>query len=154
MKRMFIGLAAILFTASSALAVGRTADTSEGKAFVTDRGMTLYTLSRDPLNFSTCYGKCAKVWPPYKVAPGAKVKRGWTIITRRDGSHMWAYRGNPVYLFFKDKRPGDAYGAGISDRWGMWHVATVSGGGYGQKPVASYGRKTKASGSYGGMSSY
>src|SRR5262245_3156777 len=127
MKQMFVGLAAVILTASAALAVGRFADTSVGKVYVNDRGLTLYMLSRDGPNFSTCYGKCAKVWPPYLVTAGAKYKRGWSIVVRQDGSRMWAYRGHPVYAFFKDRRPGDAYGEGIRDEWGAWHVVAVGG---------------------------
>jgi predicted lipoprotein with Yx(FWY)xxD motif len=120
---------------------------------VNDQGFTLYTLSRDGRNSSTCYRKCAKIWPPYLVTAGAKYKRGWSIVVRQDGTRMWAYRGHPVYAFFKDRKPGDAYGEGVHDQWGAWHVAAV-GGSYISKPVASYHAKGKAGGSYGGMSSY
>src|SRR5262245_2768869 len=128
MKRMLAGLAAILLTTSAALAVGRFADTTAGKVYVNDRGMTLYMLSSDPTNRSTCYAKCVKIWPPYVASSYAKMKRGWSIIVRQDGSRMWAYRGHPLYTFFKDRKPGDAYGEGVHDEWGWWHVATVGGG--------------------------
>jgi predicted lipoprotein with Yx(FWY)xxD motif len=153
MKRMLAGLAAVLITTSAALAVGRFADTSVGKVYVNDRGMTLYMLSSDRPNYSTCYAKCAQIWPPYKAAAGAKMKRGWSIVVRQDGSRMWAYRGHPLYAFFKDRKPGDVYGNGMRDQWGAWRVAAV-GGAYIAKPVASYHPKAKAGGSYGGMSNY
>src|SRR5262245_11123951 len=143
MRRTLIGLAAIMLTTSAALAVGGTGDTSAGKAFVSDRGFTLYTLSSDKSNYSTCYAKCTKIWPPYRATAGAKYKRGWSIITRRDGTRMWAYKGHPLYTFFKDKQPGDAYGKGVHDNWGWWHVATISGS-YASKPVASYTPKYKS----------
>src|SRR5436190_15846455 len=97
MKRTLVGLAAILLTTSAALAVGRTTDTSAGKAYVTDRGFTLYMLSSDKSNYSTCYAQCTKIWPPYRATAGAKYKHGWAIITRRDGTRMWAYKGHQLY---------------------------------------------------------
>ena len=153
MKWMLAGLAAMLITTSAAVAVGRFADTSVGKVYVNDRGFTLYMLSSDRPNYSTCYAKCTQIWPPYKATAAAKMKRGWSIIVRQDGTHMWAYRGHPLYAFFKDRKPGDAYGEGVRDQWGAWHVAAVAGA-YISKPVASYRPKTKAGGSSGGMSSY
>jgi len=163
MKRMLVTLAAILITTSAGLAVGRSADTTAGKVYVNNRGMTLYMLSSDQPSRSTCYAKCTQIWPPYIASAGAKMKRGWSIVTRQDGSRMWAYRGHPLYAFFKDQKPGDANGEGIHDQWGWWHVATV-GGGYVSRPVATYHPQVKAgrsysSGSYsggasGGMSGY
>ena len=153
MRQILVALAAILITSSAVLAVGRTADTSVGKVYVSDRGMTLYMLSKDPPNVSTCYGKCVQIWPPYKPSAGAKLKRGWAIIRRQDGSRMWAYKSHPLYTFFKDKRPGDAYGAGIRDHFGSWHAATVSGS-HTYGPVVSYKPKLKAGGSYGSVRQY
>jgi len=152
MKRMLAVLAAILFSGTAALAVGRVADTPAGTAFVTDQGRTLYMLSRDGPNYSACYGKCTRIWPPYFVRFGQKMPRGWSVITRRDGTRMWAYRGHPVYTYFKDRKPGDAFGQGIADQWGSWHVATVSGG-YSARGYAAYAPRMRHGGSYGTGSS-
>ena len=119
------GLAAVLITTSAALAVGRFADTSIGKVYVNDRGFTLYMLSSDRPNYSSCYAKCSQIWPPYMAVAGAKMKRGWSIIVRQDGTRMWAYRGHPLYAFFKDRKPGDAYGEGLATFGGVWHVVKV-----------------------------
>jgi predicted lipoprotein with Yx(FWY)xxD motif len=148
MKRVLAALAAILLTSSAALAVGRVADTPAGTAFVTDRGMTLYMLSTDGLNSSTCYEKCSRIWPPYMATFGQRMPRGWSVVARQDGSRMWAYRGRPVYTYFKDRKPGDAFGRGIADRWGSWHVATLSGGYSGR--YAAYGPRMRHGGAYGG----
>ena len=55
--------------------------------------------------------------------------RGWSVITRQDGTRMWAYRGHPVYTFFKDRKPGDAYGQAMVS----W-IAPPDGG----SPITSY----------------
>ena len=56
--------------------------------------------------------KCAVEWPPLKVAEGAAAAGEWTIVTRDDGSKMWAYDGHPLYTFVKDKKPGEVTGDG------------------------------------------
>jgi predicted lipoprotein with Yx(FWY)xxD motif len=33
---------------------------------------------------------------------------------------QWAYNGRPLYLWQKDKKPGDVTGDGVG---GVWHVA-------------------------------
>jgi predicted lipoprotein with Yx(FWY)xxD motif len=156
MKYFVVVLTAAILASSSALAVGTVATTSAGPAFVTDRGMTLYMLSSDRAHLSTCYAKCTRIWPPYRAGSYTSGQRGWSIVLRRDGTRMWAYKGHPLYTYFKDRRPGEAYGQGISDRWGSWHIASPRG--YGGKPTASYtpryksGRAYRHSGnSYGGM---
>jgi len=40
-------------------------------------------------------------------------------VTRDDGSKQWAYKGKPVYLWVKDKKPGDKTGDGVRE---VWHV--------------------------------
>jgi predicted lipoprotein with Yx(FWY)xxD motif len=152
MKRTLAALAAILLTGTTALAVGRVADTAAGTAFVTDRGMTLYMLSSDGLNQSTCYGKCTRIWPPYFAKFGQRMPRGWSVVTRQDGTRMWAFKGHPVYTYFKDRKPGDAFGQGIADQWGSWHVATVSGG-YSAGRYAAYSPRMRHGGAYGGGTS-
>ena len=129
MKRTLAALGAVLITTSTAFAVGQTYQTAAGPAYVNGRGMTLYTLSRDPPFTSTCYRKCVEIWPPYLARGQAKAHGQWTVIQRRDGSLMWAFRGKPVYAFFKDRRPGDAKGSGVRDRWGYWTVAIAGQGG-------------------------
>ncbi|MGH8843295.1 MAG: hypothetical protein ACREX1_11465, partial [Advenella sp.] len=38
----------------------------------------------------------------------------------RDGDQsQWAYKGQPLYLFKKDSKPGDMTGDGVKD---VWHV--------------------------------
>jgi predicted lipoprotein with Yx(FWY)xxD motif len=92
-----------------------------GQQVLTDaKGMTLYTFDEDRAGVSTCYGMCAYAWPPVKVQKGAKPAGQFTIVPRRGGSAIWAYRGAPLYRFFQDRRPGDIKGDGAE---GTWHAA-------------------------------
>jgi predicted lipoprotein with Yx(FWY)xxD motif len=114
-----LGAAALLVAASAiAAAPGKT---SNG-VLVGDNGMTLYTFDKDAPNSgkSACNGGCAANWPPLAASAGAKTEGAWSVITRDDGSKQWAYKGQPVYYWVKDKAVGDKTGDGVG---GVWHVA-------------------------------
>lgn len=85
------------------------------------KGMTLYTFDKDKPGSgrSVCNGRCAVNWPPLKAAANASPEGRYTIITRDDGSRQWAYDGKPLYLWVKDKKPGDRTGDGFRN---VWHV--------------------------------
>jgi predicted lipoprotein with Yx(FWY)xxD motif len=92
-------------------------------AFVDARGTALYTFDRDPSGKSACNGHCAAIWPPLKASAGAHDMGPWTLITRADGTRQWAYMGKPVYLFARDRKPGDARGDGFGPNGThVWHV--------------------------------
>jgi predicted lipoprotein with Yx(FWY)xxD motif len=122
MKRIALGIAVILMAAGAGLAAEpwKTMDTSAGKVYADAKGMTLYYFDKDAASVSTCYGECAAIWPPFVAAKTAKPASDWTIVARKDGKHMWAYEGKPLYTYAKDKKPGDATGDGVG---GVWHVA-------------------------------
>jgi predicted lipoprotein with Yx(FWY)xxD motif len=111
-----LGSAAVLAQSAPA----KIAETSKGKALVDGAGMTLYTFDRDTTGTSNCNGVCPNNWPPFKVAADAKPSGDWTIVTRSDGGKQWAYKGNPLYTFYKDSNPGDATGDGVNN---VWHIA-------------------------------
>ncbi|HUJ86531.1 MAG TPA: hypothetical protein VLX30_06740 [Burkholderiales bacterium] len=90
---------------------------------LTDKaGMTLYTFDKDPTGAgkSMCNDGCAKNWPPLAASAGDYASGDWTLIVRDDGSRQWAYKGKPLYLWMKDRKPGDTTGDGFR---GVWHVA-------------------------------
>jgi predicted lipoprotein with Yx(FWY)xxD motif len=97
-----------------------TADTSKGKALVSGAGMTLYTFDRDTTGTSNCNDQCATKWPPLLAGADAKPSGDWSIVTRADGSKQWAYKGKPLYVFYKDANPGDVGGDGVNN---VWHIA-------------------------------
>lgn len=84
-------------------------------------GMTLYVFDKDVAGSgkSVCNGDCAVKWPPL-AARGSKASGDYTTITRDDGSQQWAYKGKPLYLWFKDEKPGDMTGDGVNN---VWHTA-------------------------------
>jgi predicted lipoprotein with Yx(FWY)xxD motif len=113
---LVLGIAAALAQTAPA----KIADTSKGKALVDSAGMTLYTFDRDTAGTSNCNGVCPNNWPPFKAPADAKPSGDWTIITRSDGSKQWAYKGQPLYTFYKDGNSGDVSGDGVNK---VWHIA-------------------------------
>jgi predicted lipoprotein with Yx(FWY)xxD motif len=125
MLKSLLSTAALLaiFAAGSAFAADPASTTppmNKGGMFVTASGMTLYTFDKDAGGKSACNGPCAANWPPLIAAADARPDGDWTIITRDDGARQWAYKGKPVYLWAKDRKPGDKTGDGFNS---VWHVA-------------------------------
>jgi predicted lipoprotein with Yx(FWY)xxD motif len=119
-----IAALALVFSTSVAfaqMAPAKTGDTAKGKALTDAKGMTLYTFDKDAAGKSNCNGPCATNWPPLMVAADAKASGDWAIVTREDGTKMWAYKGKPLYTWSKDTKPGDITGDGFLN--GAWHIA-------------------------------
>jgi predicted lipoprotein with Yx(FWY)xxD motif len=95
-------------------------DSSAGKIWADEKGMTLYTFDKDEKGTSNCYDKCAAAWPPLAAGADAKAADEWTVVDRKDGTKMWAYDGHPFYTYAEDKAAGDIKGDG---KGGVWHVA-------------------------------
>jgi predicted lipoprotein with Yx(FWY)xxD motif len=92
-------------------------------------GMTLYVLTKDTADTSTCTGSCATNWPPLTVASGAAVTGPagaleFATIARADGTVQVTYNHMPLYYFAGDSKAGDITGQGKS---GVWFVAPLSG---------------------------
>jgi predicted lipoprotein with Yx(FWY)xxD motif len=118
-------LAALGLAGCSSMGMGAPATPTAVKVTngtLTDQhGMTLYTFDRDTAaGKSACIGKCANNWPPLVANAADQPSGDYTIITRDDGKKQWAYRGKPLYLFGKDKMPGDQTGDGFLN---IWHIA-------------------------------
>ncbi len=95
------------------------------------------------IRISLCGGleQCRQWFRPLYAKKGDKApNRTWSVVKidketlgrmydeRQDGLYAWAYRGRPVYTFYLDKDPGDAYAHEIqlhqSADWRMIQVGT------------------------------
>ena len=83
-------------------------------------GMTLYVFDKDAAGKSACNGECAVKWPPLVAAAGDQPSGDYGIVVRDDGTRQWAYKGKPLYTWFKDQKPGDTTGDGVNN---VWHAA-------------------------------
>jgi len=93
------------------------------KGMLTDsNGMTLYTFDKDAAGSgkSVCNDACATNWPPLLAKSGETASGDYTVVTRDDGTMQWALKGKPLYLWIKDKSPGEMTGDGVNK---VWHVA-------------------------------
>lgn len=81
--------------------------------------MTLYTFDRDTAGSGTsaCLAQCAANWPPLLAASDARAKGDWSLVPRPGGSRQWAYKGQPLYYWNKDAKPGDRTGDGFNSAW-------------------------------------
>lgn len=118
--------AALLFSAAAIFAVTAQAQSpiqQQNGVLVDHAGMTVYTFDKDDRNSgkSVCNDACATNWPPVKAADDAKAEGDYTIVERDDGTKQWAYKGQPLYTFAKDSKPGDRTGDKARD---VWHVVT------------------------------
>lgn len=96
---------------------------SLGDYLVDARGMTLYTYANDTADVSNCNDSCATAWPPYtsaqKPADLAMLYKDLGMISRKDGSFQFTWKGLPLYFFTKDTKVGDTNGEGSK---GVWQV--------------------------------
>ena len=100
-----------------------------GTLLVDASGRTLYLLTDDGRDSSTCTRGCALAWPPVRTVGSPSPAEGVDadrlgVIPREDGSSQVTYNGWPLYYFAPDERPGDAMGHFVSD---VWYVVTPSG---------------------------
>ncbi len=107
-----------------------------GTVLVNGLGFTLYVFAPDKQSGkSTCYGECAKAWPPLALpsgvtqAPaGSGVKQALLGTTARtDGIVQVTYNKWPLYGWVIDSAPGQATGQDINNLGGKWYVITPEG---------------------------
>ena len=78
-----------------------------GKVIFDSNGNVVYMFGRDKTATSTCYGICAKAWPPVltkgapNVGPGLNASLLGTT-KRKDGSLQVTYNHHPLYFYSAD----------------------------------------------------
>jgi predicted lipoprotein with Yx(FWY)xxD motif len=131
-----VGIASVTAAAGSLAAPTLSVHQSRyGKILFDGRGRVLYLFQRDRGARSSCYGACAKAWPPYLVANAPKGLAGVDrkligTTKRKDGRLQVTYAKHPLYYFEEDTRPGQIKCQNVSNFGGLWLVVAPSG-----KPV-------------------
>jgi predicted lipoprotein with Yx(FWY)xxD motif len=151
-KTLFIGLAAV--TAAATVAAGAPASRSAataanrarvvrvstrkvpklGTVLVNSKGRTLYMFVPDKRKRVTCKRTCAAVWPPLKLAKGAKPIGSGNVEAHLLGSdanpaggRVVTYNRWPLYTYVADRAPGQAKGQALNLNGGLWYVLAPSG---------------------------
>jgi predicted lipoprotein with Yx(FWY)xxD motif len=87
--------------------------------FRTDSATPFYVFDKDQPGKSNCEGACTYTWVPvYPNRSDAQAVGDWTLLTRKDGSKQWAYKGRPIYTNIHDEA-GKPTGDGMD---GVWHI--------------------------------
>jgi len=103
-----------------------------GSVVVDGRGFTVYDFHKDKGTTSSCYGGCAKVWPPVltegapRSGTGASASKLGTT-KRRDGTVQVTYAGHPLYTYAADEKPGEANGQDVESFGAEWYALQGSG---------------------------
>jgi predicted lipoprotein with Yx(FWY)xxD motif len=105
-----------------------------GTVLVNAKGLTLYMFVPDKQKKVTCVGTCAAVWPPLKLAKGAKpVAKGQAKASllgsdpNPAGGRVVTYNKWPLYTYVADRKPGMATGQALNLNGGLWYVLAPSG---------------------------
>jgi predicted lipoprotein with Yx(FWY)xxD motif len=102
-----------------------------GKVLFDGRGYSLYLFTSDRGTRSTCYGGCAKAWPPFLTSGKSSAGPGVTArllgtTQRRDGRLQVTYAGHPLYFYNGDGK-GQTKCQNVSNFGGLWLVVTPNG---------------------------
>jgi predicted lipoprotein with Yx(FWY)xxD motif len=103
-----------------------------GPILVDAKGFAVYDFHKDKGTTSSCYGACAKVWPPVLTTGAPQVGEGATASLlgtskRKDGTTQVTYAGHPLYTYGADKKPGEANGNDIDSFGAEWYALQGSG---------------------------
>jgi predicted lipoprotein with Yx(FWY)xxD motif len=130
----FAAIGATARTISPTMTIGTRHTTKAGVILVGPRGQTLYSFNRDRGDHSSCYGRCARNWPPLRATcrpiamPSSGVKQKWLSTTRRrDGTLRVTYQGHPLYVNGGDTKPGSLEGDNAHEFGGIWYAIPVRG---------------------------
>ena len=105
-----------------------------GVVLVNAKGRTLYMFVPDKQSKVTCVKTCAAVWPPVKIASGAKAVAGGQAKAsllgsdrNPSGGRVVTYNKWPLYTYVTDTKPGQTTGQAVNNSGGKWYVLSPSG---------------------------
>jgi predicted lipoprotein with Yx(FWY)xxD motif len=94
------------------------------------RHQAIYVFQNDRRNRSTCFGACAKAWPPVytrgrpRAAKGIRQSLLGTI--KRGSRRQVTYAGRPLY-FYAHEGPGEVLCHNVFLNGGLWWVIGADG---------------------------
>jgi predicted lipoprotein with Yx(FWY)xxD motif len=112
--------------ATSTVVVKATMNAALGKkVLVNSAGLTLYRNKTETAGRVKCIGACASLWPPLMLPRGVtRATAGAGVVQsalgkakRPGGKWQVTYKGQRLYRFATDRRPGQAQGEGIGGIW-------------------------------------
>ncbi len=82
-------------------------------------GRTLFTAENDGPGVARCVDACAAEFPPLLAPAGAKPMGDWSLVRRPEGAMQWSYQARPLYVWSKEKNPGE-----VATNVGLTETAT------------------------------
>jgi predicted lipoprotein with Yx(FWY)xxD motif len=102
------------------------ANSELGAIYVDARGATLYIMDSAAARFrggrpanKYCSGRCAELWTPLAANAEDKAVGAWTLVEGVQG-RQWAYKGELVFTFNGDTRPGAVGGNDLDNHF--WSI--------------------------------
>lgn len=139
MGRMLMIFAAVLSLAAAAsLVVVVSQNGTFGQFLTGENGNPIYVFTADQRGgnghpaVSSCYGECAKVWPPVLARQGAAAGAGvhsslLGTARRDDGTVQLTYNGYPLYYYAKDIGTSELLGQAVNGFGGNWYLVSPAG---------------------------
>jgi predicted lipoprotein with Yx(FWY)xxD motif len=103
------------------------ASTSLGRVLVDASGRTVYLLTADGHNLSTCSSSCLQFWRTVTPGGHAGITAPVSATATPSGRRTATVAGHPVYTFAEDHAPGDVNGEGLQEFGGSWYAVSASG---------------------------
>jgi predicted lipoprotein with Yx(FWY)xxD motif len=138
MRRTVLGLlvtgVALLGGAAPAMAAGTKIslrDSDYGRMLWGPNRQAIYIFENDTEGRSTCYGECAKAWPPVltkeKPVAGKRVRESLLgTKRRRNEKKQVTYAGKPLY-YYAHEGPGEVLCHDVFLNGGYWWVVGRNG---------------------------
>lgn len=109
---------------SSNFTVQMKTDPNLGMILTDGNGRTLYCFKIDITNKSTCNDPCDLTWPPLLISSGQPslapgISGTLETIKRKDNTTQVTYNGMPLYYYVNDRKPGNAYGHKMTNKWSV-----------------------------------
>ncbi len=107
---------------STALSIDLSTDPNLGQYLVDNNGLTLYLLTKDTANTSTCNAACQGNWPPLvsasvpKAGPGVQASLVG-LATLSNGTKIVTYDQHPLYYKKTDTKAGQKTGEDYNNVW-------------------------------------
>lgn len=109
---------------SSEYTVKMKTDPNLGMILTDGIGRTLYCFKIDVTNISTCNDPCDLTWPPLLISSGQPtlapgINGTLETIKRKDNTTQVTFNGMPLYYYINDRKPGNAYGHKMTNKWSV-----------------------------------
>jgi predicted lipoprotein with Yx(FWY)xxD motif len=88
-----------------------------GRTLVDGRGMTVYARGDDTPAKSACDRVCLETWTPLPAPLMANAVGDFAPLAMADGNRQWAYKGERLYTYSGDIKPGDMRGTASGATW-------------------------------------